>query len=291
MTRVTYWSGSKPVRWLRSKFGLTNPTAMSATDWETWRVECKKKFRFLHWVTSDGIDELQEFLFWPIDRLWDLRCALSAKFFGKYHYLPTKLNSWQYYDTDTRMLHGMFEALVDFIEIEKAWMNVISSREAGKKFGYKWYELNAWLSWFTSEKRHPLAGIAYLEWEMSLIKDESWYGGDRDAITKAKESGEFGKMTSQALAAQEQFVLYHWWKNIRPNRPDPYDASGYSEYFKKLETQSGSNFLVGLETQTEDLAKEGHMCSVKCTEIEEAYDKEDEEMLIRLIKIRKSLWT
>jgi hypothetical protein len=40
--------------------------------------------------------------------------------------------------------------------------------------------------------------------------------------------------------------------------------------------------------------EEREMCDTahkKLQEIEEAYKKEDEEMMIRLIKIRESLWT
>ena len=40
--------------------------------------------------------------------------------------------------------------------------------------------------------------------------------------------------------------------------------------------------------------EEAEMCKTaldKTREIEEAYNKEDEEMMIRLIKIRQSLWT
>ena len=40
-----------------------------------------------------------------------------------------------------------------------------------------------------------------------------------------------------------------------------------------------------------DLKEFGNQALEKTREIEQAYDQEDEEMLIRLIKIRKSLWT
>lgn len=292
MSRVNYWSHSRFAEWLRSKFGLTNPTALSGKDWKIWREVSKNTSPFIHWLTDTAFDKVQDFFCWPIDKLWDLRCALNARYFDKYHYLPTKLNPWQYHEVDTRILHGLFETLVDFVEIEKAWMHVIWGQDENqKKFGYKWYEMNRWLNWFASEKRHPLAGIEYLEWEMSLVKDESWYGNDEQCIREAKEKGEFGQMTGQALAAKEQFELYHWWKNVRPNRPDPHDESGYSEYFRKLEEKHGGDFLASLDDQTPELVEESRICSKRCHEIEEEYEREDEEMLIRLIKIRRSLWT
>ena len=292
MSRINYWSNSRFAQWLRSKFGLSNPLALSSKEWQVWHKSSKEAAPFIHWLTDTAFDRIQNFFCWPKDKLWDIRCALNSRFFDKYHYLPTKLNPWTYHEVDERILHGLFETLVDFVEIEKAWMHVIWGQEENqKKFGYKWYEMNHWLNWFVSEKRHPLAGIEYLEWEMSLVKDESWYGNDEESIREAKEKGEFGQMTAQAVAAKEQFELYNWWKNIRPNRPDPHDESGYSLYFEKLEAKHNGDFFAGLEDQTPELAEEARKCSLDCSKIEEAYDKEDEEMLIRLIRIRRSLWT
>ena len=291
MSRMNYWSDSAFAEWLRKKFGLSNPGALTSKGWREWRNESKKTAPFIHWLTDEVFNKVQDFFCWPKDKLWDLRCAINARFFDKYHRLPTRLNPWQYHEVDTRVLHGLFETLVDFIEIEKAWMNVIWGQEENrKKFGYTWFEMNGWIRPLF-ERRHPEAGIAYLEWEMSLITDDAWYGGDEESIKKAKEAGEYGKMTGQALGAKEQFELYHWWKHVRPTRPDPYDESGYSTYFKKLEEVHGDDFFVGIEEQTPEMVEESRKCSKTCHEIEEAYEKEDEEMLIRLIKIRRSLWT
>lgn len=289
--RSSYWSQSKFANWLRKTAGLTSPDGLTSAGWRQWGKKSKEISPFIHWFTDGFLDSLQNFFSWPKDRLWDVRCAINARFFDKYHYLPTRLNPWQYHEVDTRVLHGLFETLVDFIEIEKAWMHVIWGQEENrKKHGYSWFEMNGWFRPLF-ERRHPLAGIEYLEWEMSLITDDAWYGNDEESIKKAKEAGEYGKMTSQALAAKEQFELYHWWKHIRPNRPDPYDESGYSAYFKKLEEVHGDDFFVGIEEQTPEMVEESRKCSKTCHEIEEAYEKEDEEMLIRLIKIRRSLWT
>lgn len=63
----------------------------------------------------------------------------------------------------------------------------------------------------------------------------------------------------QSYAAKEILELYTWWTFIYRNRIDPWE--------------------------TKDLSMDD------ITGILEAYSKEDEEMLIRLIKIRDSLWT
>lgn len=291
MSRINYWSSSKFAYWLRAKFGLTNPSALTSKEWRVWRETSKNAAPFIHWFTDEALNRIQDFFCWPKDKLWDLRCALNARYFDKYHYLPTRLNPWQYHEVDTRVLHGLFETLVDFIEIEKAWMSVIWGQDENReKFGYTKWEMNRWTNWLFTEKRHPEAGLHYLEWEMSLVQDDAWYGNHEPSISEAKEKGEYGKPTGQALSAKEQFELYNWWKNIRPNRPDPYDASGYNDYFAMLE-KNGKDFLDSLEDQTPEQAAISRKCSMDCHEIEQAYEKEDEEMLIRLIKIRRSLWT
>jgi hypothetical protein len=49
--------------------------------------------------------------------------------------------------------------------------------------------------------------------------------------------------------------------------------------------------LLDMEDKSEEEAVMCRTALDKSREIEEAYNKEDEEMMIRLIKIRESLWT
>jgi hypothetical protein len=103
------------------------------------------------------------------------------------------------------------------------------------------------------------------------------------------EEGEQEEPTYQAKAAKEILELYTWWKEVYPNRPDVHDASGWSAYCD-MRREKGYH-LLDMEDKS---AEEKDMCNTalnKSREIEEAYNKEDEEMMIRLIKIRESLWT
>lgn len=100
------------------------------------------------------------------------------------------------------------------------------------------------------------AGLDYLDWACNLRLDEN-YGITLD-------DKDYGKLTDQAKTAHKILKLYHWWKN-RPNRIDPHDL------FSK--------------------EKDGKYYYREIQKIQEAYDKEDTKMLIKLIKIRGSLWT
>jgi hypothetical protein len=83
--------------------------------------------------------------------------------------------------------------------------------------------------------------------------------------------------------------LYLWWKKVYPNRPDPLEAAGWNTIYEKPDP---ANFVVGdHDDDSEADRQESREALAKCAEIERAYEKDDEEMLIRLIKIRGHLWT
>jgi hypothetical protein len=67
------------------------------------------------------------------------------------------------------------------------------------------------------------------------------------------------------------------------------DASGWSEYCEASRIANGGKLNFSEENAT--LKKMCRESFKKMNEIEKQYEDEDEEMLIRLIKIRNSLWT
>jgi hypothetical protein len=117
---------------------------------------------------------------------------------------------------------------------------------------------------------------------MSLVCDKDW-GTD-------ETSPDFGKPTSQAIRAKEIKELYTWWTTVYLARPDPHDASGWSDYCEAVRLANGGKLSWGGD-KTPELKAMSDVAHEKLREIEEAYDAEDEEMMIRLIKIRDSLWT
>lgn len=180
----------------------------------------------------------------------------------RYHIVNTGLEPG-YYDTDDRMLHANFNLLVDFVEIEKAWMNTWTDNS-------KYSEL----SWFDKKFRRFRSsedGVAYLTWE----------------ITQSS-------LEHQSEAAKEILELYTWWKVTRPSRPDPFVEAGYNEVFKDQDLLGEDRFVkdeTGEYYTMKPFSKKEHAVFKKVTKIENKYNKEDEQMLIRLLKIRRSLWT
>jgi hypothetical protein len=107
-----------------------------------------------------------------------------------------------------------------------------------------------------------------------------------------KDNPKFGLPTPQAENAREILALYKWWTEVYPNRPDPHDESGWSEYCNRMREEKGEG-LRWLGTQSENPETEalGKTALELTHKIEAAYEQEDEDMMIRLIKVRSGLWT
>jgi hypothetical protein len=104
------------------------------------------------------------------------------------------------------------------------------------------------------------------------------------------EHPDYGKPTGQALRAKEIKELYIWWTTVYPNRPDPHDASGWTAYCELSRLANGGKLNWGVDKSPE-LKKASRLAHKELQKIEAAYEKEDEAMMIRLIKARDSLWT
>ncbi len=269
-----YWSCSKVADWLR---GTTKPFSGTSEEWDAWEQKAKiKKFRY--WLAEEGLDYLQNFIYWPANRINDVRCYINNRWVSKSHALTSNLKRGSWYDYDTRLLNSVFDELVNFVEIELAWMHVICSEEDRKKYKTSWYRtffrMGVW--------RSPQAGIAHLKWASDLKNDDDWAD---------KNDPNYGQPTRQALAAQEIFKLYQWWKEERPKRPDPDDASGWSQYCEEKYNEAKANgddcdFILN-KIQNE----RSHELLDTYHKIENEQEEEDTSMLIRLIKCRQSLWT
>jgi hypothetical protein len=166
---------------------------------------------------------------------------------------------------------------VDFVEIEQAWHHCIWSDDAKTKFETPWWR-KGWLRWRTW--RCPEAGLEYLRWAETLTNAEFL---DEDKKHEAVP-------TYQAKAAKEIIELYTWWTTTYRNRPDPYDASGWTAACEASRIANGGRLSFSSDKDPV-LKKASDKAHKLLQKIEAAYEKEDEEMMIRLIKIRQSLWT
>ena len=269
-----YWSCSKFADWLR---GNPKGGAKTGKEWSNWRKEAESAHPLRYWIAEVALDWLQDFVTWPARQLHSIKYYINNRYITRTHTLTaSSLQKGQWHEFDTRVLYCLFDELVNYVEVEEAWSHIAWDNEARKKYNPPFYAWG-WFRWRTW--RCPMAGIAKLQWASTLTNEE-WL---------EEENKHLAAPTRQSLTAREVLELYNWWKNIRPNRPDPYDVSGWSDLCDKR--REGGRDLLDFEDRTPEEDSETRTSLNALHILEEQYEKEDEDMLIRLIKIRRGMWT
>jgi len=233
----------------------------TATQWDEWESEYQKQAPVRYWITHTMPDVCWRPLVWRYTAVKDwIRYRTK-----RYHIVDTGLKPG-YYDTDMLILHANFNLLKKFVEVEKASL-------------YRWChsseEKPSTLQKLTRRRRkiNPLDGIKYLEWETTL-----------DAPEDPSEAN-----PSQAASAREILELYTWWEIVRPAREEllppeePCDGDDRRSILYRMSDhhrQKYPDYHAAFRQWSNDHSKQ-----------EEEWNNEDTEMLIRLIKLRKSLWT
>ena len=278
--RSHYWTCSKFADWVR---GTAKLSAGTSEEWDDWTTAAQMKHNFRYWLAEEGIDYVQKFVYYIPDKLNDIRYYVNNRWVSHSHALtahPRDIQPGSWSDVGNRFLPCMFNELVDFVEIEQAWHHCMWSDDAKTEFEVPWWR-KGWLRLRTW--RSPEAGMQYLKWASGLVVDENMG-------SNPGEKG-YGEPTYQAKAAKEIIELYTWWTVTYPNRPDPMEASGWSAYCDAMRVKYPGSFFSSLNSKDPEDRKASDKAHKLMTKIEKAYEAEDEAMMIRLIKIRQSLWT
>jgi hypothetical protein len=180
-SRINYWTCSKFADMIR---GEKKPASLTLDGWNSWRKNLQKKKPFRYYLSEKFLGQLQNFLYYPSDVIYNIKCYIRNRFITQTHNLKSDLKKGQWYDLDTRILHSLFNELVEFVEIE---LSHLSKWDSNKKYKFK-------------NGRCIEAAYDYFEWACNL-SDEYSQQQKEDSI-KIKE-------------------LYEWWTKERPNRIDP----------------------------------------------------------------------
>ena len=274
--RSHYWTIGKFADWLR---GTPKLKCGTSEEWHAWEDRAKAAHPVRWWIAEEGLDHLQKFVYYIPDKLNDIRYYINNRWITRSHALtasPRDIKPGQWQDVGYRFLPCLFNELVDFVEVEQAWHHCMWDDEARAKFNPPWYR-RGWLRLRTWRCRE--AGLAYLDWASKLTNKEFI------------EEGEQEELTQQAIVAKEIIALYYWWTETYRNRPDPYDASGWTAYCEASRASNGGQLSWNHAKDSTELRAMSDAAHTTLREMEEAYDAEEEVMMIRLIKIRQSLWT
>lgn len=275
-----YWTCSKFADWLR---GTTKGGAKTSEGWDEWETRAKAAYPIRWWLAEEGLDYVQKVVYYIPDKLHSIKYYINNRWVTRTHALTAssrdiKPGTWR--DVGDRFLPCMFNELQDYVEVELAWWHIAwSDKEKHAKYNAPFWA-TGWFRWRTW--RCPQAGLDNLEWQRNLRfgEDEGFEPGDPN----------IGKPTPQAIKAQEVLDLYKWWTEVYRNRPDPMEASGWSAYCEASRLASGGKLRFG-SNKTPELKKMSKIAMKKLHKMEADYEKEDEQMMIRLIKVRHGLWT
>jgi hypothetical protein len=176
---------------------------------------------------------------------------LIYKLFFSIFRIRVKTNLTGNPDKDTILLHSCFSLLSDFVEIEEGWLGLIADKAEKDKI--PWY-----MTLERYRKKHARRlGLKYLGYKLLPNNDIS---------------------PEYARSIREIIKLYEWWKDIRPNRSDPYDDLRFETFYHmKFEEMLNDEDYI-------ELCREVDKKSSK-------YYQEDTKMLVRLMNIRQFLWS
>lgn len=187
------------IKEFKNWFEFNPPFAASLEDWEKFDARFKADAPIRYHL--NGIKDFFEYR--VINSLKDVKWWVRHRTTDKYHQVDTGLSPG-YYDADTRLLHGVFSILKDFIEIECA-----------KKYRFFY----PWRSRVMNNKR---CGIEYMK-----------------AMGKANEK----ENPKYLRATQALLESYDYWTVQRPilvqeldgflDAHLPSDSNSVKEYFKK----------------------------------------------------------
>lgn len=181
---------------VRKLFKMTpQPKYATIQEWQYWEETSKKENPFIYWFLGDFLYKLEHIAMSPYNLFDSFRVYVRNRFFDKTHTLQTRLKKGRYWEIDTKILHGCFEALVDFVEIENTTMMLWTNNEEAKKY------------WRYKSRIFRFKSIRSRELGLKYLRTTS--GTDPEYVVCQKRD-------------QEIIDLYLWWKDERPKRVDPY---------------------------------------------------------------------
>lgn len=255
--RAKYWCNSKLADFIR---GTDKIKVGTMVEWRRWELEAKQKHPWRYYIAENVLSMLQDIIHIPDDFFNNVTYYISNRWIYKSHALVADkkhIAAGEYQDFGYRLLPCTMKGLVDFVEIDLAWAYCRWDIERLRRYNGSFLKKRFGL-W-----RSPEAGLEFLNVTISNPHDhgEDWVNTFKDVLE-----------------------VYNWWKNIYPNRPDPYEVTGFSGYLKnKYDTDD-----IDDEEDDTEVSKsiiEAHRS------LEVQYAQEETDMIIKIVKVREFLWS
>lgn len=235
-------------KWLRKKCYPFYPKYATIQEWANIQKEMRQK-KLCYWLIEKIPRRLSVWKMRGRDAVMKVKYRFHPD--HQYHIIRTGLSP-DYYEIDQRMLYGMFNLLVNYVEVELAWLYHLSHPDV--------------------DESGDETGLLALDWQIENNEADSQHN-------------------SYAENFKEMKALYLWWTVDRPERERLHEARSSAFYSSRFDLDSEKSVMEIMAERTAEEKEESSQFHEKELAIEEQHDDEDTEMLIRLIRIRASMWT
>lgn len=183
---------------------------------------------------------------------------------NRYHVVDSGLKP-DYHDIPELILHTNFNLLVHYVEKKLPSLHVWGDREKQNNlYGWKRYFPRFIRRHLKYNRKYSIKyGLDHLDWEMSLTGDVNFQAEDATEIKK----------------------LYTWWVEQRPTRKlpeSPLDSVSTDHIFEFISEK--------WKEENPELDAEWKKYCEETRKLEIEWSEEDEQMLIRLMKVRERLF-
>lgn len=239
------------------------PEAMTFKGWRLFKKEFKERAPIRYWLKNDFRYNYIMPIVWKCKAISDW---IRYRTYDRYHVVDTGLPP-SYYDAERRLFHANFNILKDFVEVELAWRTYIWSEEVDN--ASLWKRKIPFYRFFKPFRSREY-GLKHLDWASSL-DDPSLPPNER--------------CDHQAISSREIRELYLWWVDVYPNRKLE-ESPGYSDQGLGIMSSIDDDF----DGDAPDYKLDEEIRE-RNRKLEEQWEEEDTEMLVRLVKVRGHLWT
>lgn len=250
---------SKYLRKFKRWLAFSPPGGLTSQGWRSFNDEFKRLAPIRFWLHRDFKRIFVYPIKWKYEAIDDW---IRYRTIAKYHIVETGLQPG-YNELSNIMLHANFNMLKDFVEVQLAYRSYWADDTDTKS----WCEKHMPMYYQFYEFRKPALGIKHLEWAATL---------DDPTLPVFEQSPD------QAISARETLKLYKWWVEDRPERK-PVEIRYPPHDISSVGFNSSNRNTAEYKIYRDDLDKSFNQGA--------DWDQEDDRMLVRLMNIRRSMWS
>lgn len=207
--RYHYWSHSRLSKYIRNKFGLENPTALTWEGWDDHHKESANKSPIINWITDTGFDKLQNIVMFVPDLWFNIRTATIWKFFRNLWMFRKCL--WNYRSWDySGMMNFMITSAKDMSEVQEKYGHHVGHLKTAKELKVLAHVLERVRDDSYTEDKVEFTGEGGL-WCRSLVNKTNTLPSYRNPRQFYKLTGQQRKDDLSLACKLMERKLLSWW--------------------------------------------------------------------------------